>query len=262
MGEWVELRTTQSSFPHFFNMNMVVDSLDNHRFSMQLLNRVRSRGRPRTAMPELRNNNYRDEDGRYQLSEGLKPWHERIVDFMVARPSAKIVDIAREFGTSPQWIGQLLKTDAFIEYYKIRMSSYKETVDVQVVAKLQGLALASLDGMVDKVNDTKAPLSFGQLKDTADLSLRALGYTAQPGGVNLTLHNEKNTTVIASTHEAVNKARQKMLEVMKAQTQTSDPANYRQVTASLEKSYQDVEVEETDMKVLEGISDAVVLPDD
>jgi hypothetical protein len=227
---------------------MYVDRLEMNRHSVGF----RRKGRPQTAPLSLRANGYRDEDGRYQLSAGLKPWHERIVDFMIANPSAKIVDIAKAFDVTPIWVGMLLKTDAFREYYDHRMQEFQGLINQRIVTKLHGIAAVALDQLHDKVTDEMNPLSFGQVKEAAELSLKALGYTAQPGPavVSTVVNNTKveHNTYVAVSKSAVEAARAKMKERLALEPPVSDPSQYQRVTSSMEVG-------------VEGVEDAVLLPD-
>lgn len=219
-----------------------------HKYAMQL----RGRGRPRTAEDELRQNGYKDGKGRYQLADGLKHWHTRVVDYMIFHPEAKIKDLAEAFDVSPQWMGQLLKADSFKEYYCMRMEEHQSSVSVAIVSKMQGVAVKALDKMNDKL-DAK-DISFGQVKEAAELSLKSLGYTAQ-GGINVAVHNQgkgQTNVMVAVPSSAVEKARKRIEARMKENGDKieHDKDNYVAVTSSLEKGIEDVE-------------DAVILsPDD
>lgn len=217
------------------------------------------RGRKRSAPPRLRENGYKDDSGRYQLSDGLQPWHERLVDYMLAYPHSKIKDLANAFGVTPQWVGQLIKSDAFREYYSMRVAKHQEVLNSTVVNKLYGVAIESLDKMHEMVTaeGDKAP-SFGAVKDTAELALKGLGYTSHGnggGGVNVNIQNtggdNKNQVTVSSV--TVDRARKKW-EEHSAQLESEQPKeisdqNYEHVTSAL-----DVE--------LGGVEDAVIVTDD
>lgn len=210
----------------------------------------RDRGRPTTATHLEKARNYRDEEGRYALPDGLKPWHMRIVDFMLLNPHAKIVDIAENFRVTPEWMGQLMKTDAFVEYYRQRMAEHQSLIGVMVVQKMQSVASKSLDVMSEKLD--KGELTFGQVKEAAELALKGLGYTSNvaPMQVNVNTGNGGETTVTVES-DMVSRARAKLRARMKENSEdlSHDPDNFRNVTASLEVGYEEVE-------------DAVVIPTD
>lgn len=214
------------------------------------------RGRNRSAPPKLRLNGYRDEHGRYQLSDGLQPWHERVVDWMLANPQAKIKDVAEAFNVTPQWMGQLLKTDAFRVYYNERMETHRQEVHQQVVHKLQAVTTAALDGMQEKLQEED--VSFNQLRESAELGLKGLGYTGHgAGGVNINLNGNGTQDQVVSVRvssSALERAREawkkKIAETDGEEEDEARHERHRYVTSSLEATLDEVEVE-----------DAVVLDD-
>ena len=204
---------------------------------------LRGRGRPRTVEDEVRDNNYRDAQGKYVMSEGLKPWHERVVDYMLVNPNAMIVDVARDFGVSAGWMGQLLKTDAFREYYALRMQDHRGFLQTQVVAKMQGAASKALDVLAKKMDTQDLPV--GDVTKIAEVSLKALGFgAAQPSGVNVKIDaRQGGMAVVGVPLEAVERAREQLALARKQNTaqQTHDEDAYRQVTASMDKGPEEVD---------------------
>lgn len=205
-----------------------------------MIQRDRGLGRPRTADDDLRENNYHDANGRYVLSGGLKPWHARIVDYMILNPHAKIVDIAQSFGVTSVWVGKLIKTDAFREYYNRRMIDHQDLIGTTIVAKMQSVAVKALDKMADKID--KEALTFGQVKDAVDTTLKGLGYTSNGAGMNVNVKPGGEVTVAIGS-DVVAAARQKLAARMRENTEqlTTNPDAYTRVTSSLELKASDVE---------------------
>ena len=199
------------------------------------------KGRPKTASAALRANGYRDGTGKYQVSN-LKPWHTRVVDYMLLVPHAKQVDIAKHFGVTPQWVGQLLQTDAFKEYYAERVRSHDEVVSKMTVGKLQSLAMTSIDKMAEKVRSSD--VSFGQAREAADLALKALNYT---GDVNINTGNG-STVQVAVGSDVLSRARQRLATHMQNNDKTieHDEGVYLQVTQSMSAQAQDLGKIESD----------------
>lgn len=200
---------------------------------------LRERGRPRSADPVLRANNYRDENGRYQVTE-LKPWHERIVDYMIFNPHAKIVDVATAFGVTPVWVGQLMKTDAFREYYTKRMAEHQGLIGEAIIAKMQGVAVKALDVVAKKLDSPN--VDFEMAKDAAALTLKGLGYTSQHRtGVTVNIPSGSSAAVLVDK-SIMDRAREKMA-AKAAQNMESlehDKMNYQRVTASLDRGHEDI----------------------
>lgn len=200
------------------------------------------RGRPRTASDELRENNYKDEDGKYSLTGGLKPWHERITDFMLIQPNAKIVDIAEAFDVTPQWIGQLIKTDAFREHYMKVMEAHQDILHVQVMEKMGAVAIKALDKISDHL-DTET-VTIGQAREAASLSLQGMGFIGNRTGVAVNVRQGDNG--IASVRvesSALSAAQERIQRRMRENSakHSHDGSDYQYVTSSLEKPQEDIE---------------------
>lgn len=200
----------------------------------------RERGRPRSAPDLLRANGYKDAQGRYQVTE-LQPWHERIIDFMVGHPHAKIVDIARAFDRSPQWIGQLLKTDAFREKYSERMKEHQGLVGEEIVSKMQSVAVKAL-GKLDRELDTT--MKFEQVQSVAQMTLQGLGFMANGAGMQVHIDNRKQTVLVDKG--IVDRAREKLQKKMQDNTKVieHDATQYQRVTSSMDVGYEGVQVDD------------------
>lgn len=223
---------------------MGVHNWDRHTIAML----QRGRGRPSSATQEQKDNNYCNTDGTYALTDGLKPWHTRIVDFMIQKPNAKIVDIAKEFDVTPQWIGKLIKTDAFREYYSTRLEDHQAFVSVNLVAKMQGVAVSAIDKMAEKID--KEAVTIGQLKDVAEMSLKGLGFM-QANSMSVTVNQQNNMTAIPVNSDVLARARERLAEKMRENSKVieHDSSKYSSVTSSLDINVEDIE-------------DAYVIPSD
>lgn len=201
------------------------------------------RGRPQTASDELRQNGYKH-NGQYVVTGGLKPWHMRIVDFMLLNPNAKIVDIARHFEVTPQWIGQLIKTDAFQEYYHSRMGDHRDFMHEQIVTKMQGVAVKAFDKMAEKLDAPDA--GFGQAQEAAETVLKGLGYGAKATSVGVNINGKDGQSIAVLVDQGVyDRAKSLMSERMKRNTEQveHDHSNYTHVTSSLEVQYEAIDAE-------------------
>lgn len=208
-------------------------------------------GRPRVASQEDRANNYKDANGRDILVGGLKPWHIRIVDFMVANPHAKIVDIAEEFRVTPQWMSRLMKTDAFEEYYRRRMEDHQGLVGEEIISRMQSVAVRSLDELHHRLDNEPEKVSFDHIRAAADSTLKALGYTTSKPTV-FAAKVEQNV-IYSAPREAVERAREKLANHMKTNTEklSADEEAYRSVTSAMDVSLEDMENKVEDAVLVE-----------
>lgn len=212
---------------------MTINNID--QFKIRLAHNQARRGRPKTALPEVRAAGYKDQQGKDVLSEGLKPWHERIVDYMVLNPHAKIVDVAAEFKITPQWAGRLMKTDAFVEYYQTRMAGHQELMHTTIIHKMQGVAVKSLDKISAKLDSQDA--TFTQAKEAADMTLKSLGYTSNNPAMSVNLKDKDGSQLTVQIGaNAVEQAKQRIQQRMQGQSieQPHDGQNYNYVTAAMD----------------------------
>lgn len=192
--------------------------------------KLRQRGRPRAASDEVRERNYRTEDGKYAFAEGLRFWHQRVVDVMLLEPNLKIKELAERLNVSPQWMGTLLKSDAFKEYYTDRLREHRALTTEVMMSKIAGTTMAALDAMAKKINGGDVPLAA--LTDAVEVGTRALGF-GQKGGAPVQVTTNGPTMVLVGANEAaITKAREQ-LAARRAAVEHSD-AGYSYVTASLE----------------------------
>lgn len=190
-------------------------------------------GRPVTVPAEIANNAYKTEDGRAYLSQ-LKHWHCVIVDYLLVNPSATNKQIGEHFSMHPLWVGKVRNTDAFREYYQMRMADHRSFMDETIVAKMQGVAAKALDKMSEKMDN--GDVAMGQLQTAADMSLKALGYGQKGVGVNVSVSGSGNVQVMSVPSETLERARRKLAERRAANTKeiSASPEDYQHVTAALD----------------------------
>ena len=222
--------------------------IDGKEFALKLAARRGGPGRKQVASDAHKANNYRDENGQYQLAGEMQPWHYRVADVMISQPHAKIKDVAAFLGVSAGWLGQLIKTDAFKEYYQMRLASHQEEVGTEIIGKMQSVATKALDKLDEALDQPE--VTFTQVRESADIALKALGYTQPRGGVNVAVQGGQggDTTVqIGVSSDVVARARQKWQSNLSEGSRDVNPDNYAYVTASDRPS--------------EEIEDAVLLDD-
>lgn len=208
-------------------------------------------GRKRKVSDEVRDNGYRDAEGKAQVTE-LKPWHERIVDYMLTNPSAKIVDLAEVFGVSPQWMGQLMQTDMFKQYYSERMGAYRDFMHERIVTGMQETAVKGIDTLHSKMS----VMSPTEAMQATELMLKGLGIVNRPGaGPVVQINNQGGgqMNVLRASPQALERAKKKWQEQnAQGPEEGLDEGLYMQVTS-------DLKIPEPEG---DEVIDAVVLGDD
>lgn len=112
-------------------------------------------------------------------------WHERLADWMLANPGARLTDAAKYFNKTLTWVSIVKNSDAFKHYYAARSASYSTKVEDGSVLMIMGvaeknaaLAELALDNLIDRVSTQGCLLSVEQLSEIADAGLKRMGYGA------------------------------------------------------------------------------------
>lgn len=105
-------------------------------------------------------------------------YHEMVIDRLLVDPTLEIKALAKEFGTSYQWMLILVNSDGFQKRFEDRR---KEMVDPMVRAtladKMTAVASQSLDVLMSKLEATADAKLAAQV---LDITSKALGYGAKP----------------------------------------------------------------------------------
>ena len=184
----------------------------------------------------------------------IKPWHERLVDFMLMNPTARAKEMAEHFGVTIPWLSTMMKTDAFKAYYQSRAATHQEMISAQVISKVQGVAMKSLDKLAEKLDKPDVPLA--EVRQTAEMAIKALGYGTTARGpsvqVNVSPTQQANLSVMAVPANVLAEARQRMAAQREANTEDipDTRSEYMRVTASLDI---------TPETIKDGVEDAVIV---
>jgi hypothetical protein len=111
-------------------------------------------------------------------------WHEMLVDMMLARPEWSGGDLAEYFEVTESWLSQIINSDIFRAYRAQRFHTHQEKVSVDIIDKVEKLAVKSLD-VLDKKMDVAleniADVPIGPVRETSAMALKALGYGVNNG---------------------------------------------------------------------------------
>lgn len=142
-----------------------------------------------------------------QIAE-VRPWHEMLVDFELQHPGASLSDMADFFGKTVTWICVVRRSDAFQEYRAKRIGFHQSLVSASVIDKAEAIAHISMDAMLDKLERERDELSLDNLKQTAEMALRALGINNQKGPTFVQQNNFSFNASEAELREAQDKLRE------------------------------------------------------
>jgi hypothetical protein len=100
----------------------------------------------------------------------IKFSHLEIMDAMIANPTVKNVELAEQFGFTPQWISCLVNSDSFQARLAQRKLELTDPLLIQTVNdRIRSTALRALDVINRKLD----------ANDSASLALETLGLTTK-----------------------------------------------------------------------------------
>jgi hypothetical protein len=114
-------------------------------------------------------------------------WHEAIFEWILENPEKKLGDAAKFFKVQQSWLSVVINSDVFQERLRARRDEHFSNVSRNTVERMQGLTDLSLDILEERLEDERVIIPLGIVKETAEMGLRAMGYTGpkaekKPGG--------------------------------------------------------------------------------
>ena len=138
----------------------------------------------------------------------LKAWHEMLADYILLNPTATQQQIADHFERSPQMVQRVLSSDLFKMYFEQRKKSFYDKVDETAVdriqRKLHGVTERALDVLDEKIQNERRTIGLEQIRDTLDMTLKAVGYGSPKSGGSV---SQTNVTVVVD-RSALQEARE------------------------------------------------------
>ncbi len=135
--------------------------------------------------------------------KGMSRRHDAIAEWLIANPEKSMAECASTFGVTRPWLSSVVHSDIFQTYYRKLRDGYVDDRIMPMRDKLQGLAVAAIERISDKleeINDTRL------LKDIADMSLKNLGFGAPKVGAAVQINN--NTFASSLTPSELDAARE------------------------------------------------------
>lgn len=113
-----------------------------------------------------------------QLKNGLRAWHEELLEFMIANPRASLQETSMFFNVSISWISIVKNSDAFKELWAKRRPEHFSRVSAGVSERLTALTEVTLDALTNKVEQETAAgsISIASLKEVGEMALKSMGF--------------------------------------------------------------------------------------
>lgn len=129
--------------------------------------------------------------------ERLRVWHEMLMDYMLLHPGATREEMAEVFQVSAQMITNVSTSDLFRYQLEQRRKARAEAVDQTVFEKLRDgvgqLAQVTVERLT--VAAVSGEMDLDGVRETADMALRAIGYS-QSGGAMRPQVEVKNVVIV------------------------------------------------------------------
>ena len=141
--------------------------------------------------------------------------HEAIARWLLENPDRQLGDCAREFGYTQAWLSRIIHCNAF----QAHMAELQRGADVIVMAdiptRLRAVASQALDGLAEAVEqavESDAKMLHREfLRDTAETTLKALGYGPAKGATQAVPPPATNTQInILVDANVLERARERM----------------------------------------------------
>jgi len=129
--------------------------------------------------------------------KSMKPWHETLIEYMIANPRASLAETAFYFNTSISWLSIVKHSDAFKEVWALRRKEHFSTVSAGVAERLTGLTEVTINALTEKIEEEhiKREISVATLTSVGDMALKALGFGNKPGS-NINVTTQQNNVFI------------------------------------------------------------------
>lgn len=174
-----------------------------------------------------------------QLKNGVRAWHEELLEYIIANPRATGAQTALFFNVSESWLSIVKNSDAFRELWAQRRPEHFSRVSASVHERVTALAEVSVSALTDQLEKEVRSGTATQtaLRETAELALRSLGFgmkkesVGAPLNVQINAQNNsshtQNTTIVVD-RDTLARARetkaklQQTIQIEKIEDQTKE----------------------------------------
>lgn len=160
--------------------------------------------------------------------QSLTPRHDIIIDFLIANPTLKMSEVARQFHVTPPWLSVIIHSDIFQAKLRERQETFFIRSTSSIKEKLETLAHLALDEMIDRV-ETQPRID--EVREIAKVALDRIGYSGSRVSGDRPSGQYIQNNFIGVSADVLRAARQKILE-HKAAINESAPIDATYSTAA------------------------------
>jgi hypothetical protein len=116
-------------------------------------------------------------------------WYSAIADALIENPDSTITAIATKLNRHPGTIGQIMKSDMFVEYYARRKQAFHALHDHRIKSRLTDVATEGLDQILNVLKTKKDQVPLRQLESITTSVLDRLGYGTTTPAPSVVVNN-------------------------------------------------------------------------
>lgn len=114
----------------------------------------------------------------------LREWHEQLMELLVATPTLTYEQLANMLDVHKQSVMLVVNSDLFQAKLRERREARQKLLDRTIVERIESVAKVSLDALETKIKRQRELLGLDEVRETAEMALRGLGYISNAPKVN------------------------------------------------------------------------------
>lgn len=130
--------------------------------------------------------------------EKVQYTHDSMIDHLIANPTISQQDLAAIYGYTPNWVSQVISSDAFqARMHERREQIVDPTIRLTMKERFDSIIRRSMEILEEKLNKTPDKVSDQLVLQAMGLATRAAGYGARvdvapPAQVNVNVYLEEH----------------------------------------------------------------------
>ncbi len=141
---------------------------------------------------------------------------------MVNHPELSLRECAHYFNVTQPWLSTIINSDGWKDYYARVVQDHTARSSQNIVDKTEVLADLAVDVLTERLERERDSLPLRMVKETAEMSLKALGYGGRP--ISVQINDPENVRIGLVDSVVLENARRKMKLVQDVEEDTDTPA--------------------------------------
>jgi hypothetical protein len=141
---------------------------------------------------------------------------------MVNHPELSLRECAIYFNVTQSWLSTIINSDGWKDYYARVVDEHTARCSQNIIEQTEVLAGLAVDVLTERLEKDRDSLPLRIVKETAEMSLKALGYGGRP--VSVQINDPENVRIGLVDSVVLENARRKMKLVQNAEEDEGIPA--------------------------------------